>query len=57
VILAVAFSVGAVLTAVVIAGVFLYRRKVNRKKNTTRYAHYLTIMICVCLRGSLISAL
>jgi len=32
VILAVAFSVGVVLTAVVIAGVFLYRRKVNRKK-------------------------
>ena len=30
--LAVAFSVGTVLTAVVIAGVFLYRRKVNRMK-------------------------
>ncbi|PAN34375.1 hypothetical protein PAHAL_6G088300 [Panicum hallii] len=32
VILAVAFSVGTVLTAVIIAGVFFYRRKVNRMK-------------------------
>jgi hypothetical protein len=50
VILAVAFSVGTVLTAVIIAGVFFYRRKVNRMKTPpgTR-PHCLIIMICVYL--------